>query len=162
MGGALDVPGNTSPSAEFNFFADPWAAANVLEEAQKEGAFKLVLAPLDVTNRHTIPFSRLIPESNVNGGLIQEFLSTLLRRPRKVLNMLGLPDDFEMHDPTAAWYLLRTSGDTAEAGWGTVKRKFVVERVGEYTKGMCITDRRSVWLGLWKRRGLTAFLQRHS
>lgn len=23
MGGALDVPGNTSPTAEFNFFADP-------------------------------------------------------------------------------------------------------------------------------------------
>lgn len=24
MGGALDVPGNTSPTAEFNFFADPY------------------------------------------------------------------------------------------------------------------------------------------
>lgn len=26
MGGALDVPGNTSASAEFNFFADPYVA----------------------------------------------------------------------------------------------------------------------------------------
>lgn len=143
MGGALDVPGNTSPSAEFNFFADPWAAAHIIEEAQKEGAFKFVLAPLDVTGKHSVPFDRLIPDKPTSEAtLAEEFLSTLLRRPRKFYQKLGLPDAFEMHDPLAAWYLLRTSGDTSEAGWGTVKRKFVIERIGEYTKGMCIVDRR--------------------
>lgn len=145
MGGTLDVPGNTSATSEFNFFADPYAAQHILDESQgRPKWFDFVLVPLDISSQHTIPFDRLIPNTTANESPLRQFLSALLSRPRKVLTALGLPDAFEMHDPLAAWYLIRTSAADPEPGWGTVKRQFVVEKVGEYTKGMCVVDRRCV------------------
>ena len=47
MGGALRVPGNTSPYAEFNFWFDPEAAQQVLRSAIPEK----VMFGLDITNR---------------------------------------------------------------------------------------------------------------
>ena len=46
MGGALRVPGNITPAAEFNFHADPTAARMVLEAGAN-----LLLFPLDVTSQ---------------------------------------------------------------------------------------------------------------
>lgn len=46
MGGALRVPGNITPAAEFNFYADPIAAQLVLHAGAD-----VVLFPLDVTSQ---------------------------------------------------------------------------------------------------------------
>lgn len=46
MGGAIYVPGNVTPSAEFNWWFDPEAAAIVLEED-----LELLIVPLDATDR---------------------------------------------------------------------------------------------------------------
>jgi purine nucleosidase len=46
MGGAIDVPGNTTPLAEFNVYVDPHAAHIVLH-----GSLPLVLIPWDITSR---------------------------------------------------------------------------------------------------------------
>jgi len=46
MGGAFDVPGNTGPVAEFNFYVDPLAAEIVLRSG-----LDVTLVPLDVTTR---------------------------------------------------------------------------------------------------------------
>jgi len=98
---------------------------------------------LDITCQHYIDFDRILPEGfKSSDDHVEQFISTILRRPRIVLNQLGLPDYFEMIDPLAAWYTIRTSILDPEQGWGTVKRKFVVERTGEHTKGMCVVDRR--------------------
>jgi inosine-uridine nucleoside N-ribohydrolase len=51
MGGAFRIPGNTTPTAEFNIFADPEAAAQVLA-----AGFDAVWVGLDVT--HQTPLSR--------------------------------------------------------------------------------------------------------
>ncbi|KAG9051487.1 hypothetical protein FS837_006663 [Tulasnella sp. UAMH 9824] len=156
MGGNLDVPGNTSATSEFNFFADPYAVRHLLEEVQKvPRPFEFTLVPLDITSKHTIMFDQLIPRDVVDGEgkatqlaaqerPMEAFISTLLRRPRRVLSQLGLTDDLEMHDPLAAWYVIRSpTAEIAKAeGWGTIKRKFVIETIGEYTKGMCVVDRR--------------------
>lgn len=45
MGGAIDVPGNTTPTAEFNWWFDPVAAQEVLRLPVKQ-----VVVPLDVTD----------------------------------------------------------------------------------------------------------------
>ncbi|CAH2924073.1 MAG: Inosine-uridine preferring nucleoside hydrolase (EC [uncultured Paraburkholderia sp.] len=45
MGGAIDVPGNTTPTAEFNWWFDPEAAKEVLRLPIKQ-----VVLPLDVTD----------------------------------------------------------------------------------------------------------------
>lgn len=46
MGGALDVPGNTTPLAEFNVYVDPHAAYIVLHSG-----LPLTLIPWDITSR---------------------------------------------------------------------------------------------------------------
>lgn len=49
MGGAVDVPGNVTPTAEFNFHVDPEAAARVLG-----AGLRLDLVPLDATRLATV------------------------------------------------------------------------------------------------------------
>lgn len=49
MGGAFLVPGNVTPEAEANFYADPIAADSVLEKAKN-----IYLFPLNVTNKAII------------------------------------------------------------------------------------------------------------
>jgi len=49
MGGAVDVPGNVTPTAEFNFHVDPEAAAQVLA-----AGLTLDLIPLDATRQARI------------------------------------------------------------------------------------------------------------
>ncbi len=46
MGGAFDVPGNTGPVAEFNFYVDPEAA-----DAVMQSGLDITVVPLDATTR---------------------------------------------------------------------------------------------------------------
>ncbi|KAF8604149.1 nucleoside hydrolase [Ceratobasidium sp. AG-I] len=157
MGGALDVPGNTSATAEFNFFADPKAVTFVMDAAKSE-RINLVLAPLDLTTSHAVPFSHLIHPLLASGPLLsgpdlsiamtplRAFTSVILHRVRRVSRELGIPDAFAMHDPLAVWVALAHAGVPRGAplitGWGIEKRDFVIECLGHYTKGMCVVDRR--------------------
>lgn len=160
MGGAIDHPGNTSPVAEFNCFADPYAAASVVAAA-KEGKIELIMAPLDITTPHSIPFSDLIHPSVVaipepSTGVVRKtsetptpleaFISAMLVRVRSLQANFGLPDAMEMHDPVAVWYALAHAGVPRGAGpvegWALNGREFTIERTGEYTRGMCVVDRR--------------------
>jgi inosine-uridine nucleoside N-ribohydrolase len=50
MGGAVDVPGNVTPRAEFNFHVDPEAAARVLA-----AGLPVDLVPLDATRQAVLP-----------------------------------------------------------------------------------------------------------
>jgi inosine-uridine nucleoside N-ribohydrolase len=47
MGGAIDVPGNTTPAAEFNWWFDPEATRIAVRTAFREQ----VVVPLDITER---------------------------------------------------------------------------------------------------------------
>lgn len=159
MGGALDVPGNTSPVSEFNSFADPYAAAEIIDHVKK-GEFNLIMAPLDITTPHQIPFEDLIhpnfapsSSSSISANTekpdptpLQTFVSAMLIRVRGLHVSLGLPDAMEMHDPVATWFAISNClhPDVFQPadGWVLKKRDFRIERVGEITRGMCVVDRR--------------------
>lgn len=90
MGGAVEVPGNETKYAEFNFFNDPLAAKTVLESG-----VKINLVPLDVTGKTLIPLASL--------GLIKKIkVGNFIKKA--ILNwyqFFGLPRGrkFELHDP---------------------------------------------------------------
>ena len=54
MGGAVDVPGNVTPTAEFNMHVDPEAAARVFARG-----LPIDLVPLDATDQVVLPRARL-------------------------------------------------------------------------------------------------------
>ncbi len=64
MGGAFFVPGNVTPSAEFNWWFDPEAAAIVLEED-----LDLLIVPLDATDKVVLDITRYQRWSSVYGDL---------------------------------------------------------------------------------------------
>ncbi len=71
MGGALRVPGNTSPYAEFNFWFDPEAAQHVMRSAIPEK----VMFGLDITNRALFTksqFDRIVALGTPITQLLQE------------------------------------------------------------------------------------------
>ncbi|CEH16383.1 Predicted inosine-uridine preferring nucleoside hydrolase [Ceraceosorus bombacis] len=118
MGGALDVPGNTSPLSEFNFYADPWAARALIVDAPKHPVLAngdnalgwrrlpIDLLSLDITSKHLVPFGRLCSGQ----GPLGDFMATILKRPRQVTNSFApagrdfdasIDDMFVAHDPIA-------------------------------------------------------------
>ncbi|THH15642.1 hypothetical protein EW146_g4868 [Bondarzewia mesenterica] len=171
MGGALDVPGNTSPSAEFNFFADPYAVAELLAPPPAPGTStphpgiplsRVLLLPLDITTVHELPFplyaSRVDPtfdpaRPSVAEGKepIKHFTSAFLQRTREIMRGFG-KDAMELHDVAAMWCAIlnppvKDASDETDdlglaPGWTVERRKFAMERTGEVTRGMCVVDRR--------------------
>lgn len=101
MGGAIACPGNISPLAEFNFYADPHAASVVLE-ATRGGAVRLVLVPLDIT--HTSFLTREFATARLASRLdpLAQLVFNMLRDSFGfTMDYLGV-DAVALHDPLAA------------------------------------------------------------
>jgi len=133
MGGAVTVAGNVTPAAEFNFFVDPEAAAQVLE-----AGLAVELIPLDVTRRVV---------------LAQAVLTERLRRcpddriARFILDFtlhgfaFGASQEgggIVLHDPLAMAVALDPSLVTFEP------MSVEVECEGKLTRGLSLADRRAI------------------
>ncbi|KAG6862337.1 hypothetical protein C0995_016035 [Termitomyces sp. Mi166 len=157
MGGALDVPGNTSPVAEFNFFADPYAVKELLLSLDPQSRLPLdrfLLLPLDITTPHELPFqvyteaidpsfdSTAVPSLPLGKSSLVHFTSSFLERTREIMLSFG-KDAMELHDIVAIWCAIENPpGCELSPGWKTRSRIFDIERNGELTRGMLVVDRR--------------------
>ncbi|KAF9047333.1 Inosine/uridine-preferring nucleoside hydrolase domain-containing protein [Panaeolus papilionaceus] len=162
MGGALDVPGNTSATAEFNFFADPFAVRQLVLPRKGEKGLPLdrfLMLPLDITTPHELPFP--IYKTRVDKAFentqtasialqkspITHFTSSFLERTREIMLQFG-KDAMELHDIVAVWCAAENppapegGPPTLARGWLVNYRFFQVERHGEHTRGMLVVDRR--------------------
>ncbi len=132
MGGAFDVPGNTGPVAEFNYFVDPHAARVVLDSG-----LPVTVVPLDLTERVVLTKAELRRLASVRRhrvlSFITKFTAHYMRYHRQTLGFEGA----YLHDPMAVAIAVEPS--LAEY----VPGRIIVESEGRWTRGLTEADRRS-------------------
>ncbi|CDS01961.1 related to Inosine-uridine preferring nucleoside hydrolase [Sporisorium scitamineum] len=177
MGGAFDVPGNTSPVAEFNWFADPYSVRVLIDEAPRHAALQgkrlpIQVLPLDITSKHTVPYSSLVKatyetpqETPQSASHLETFIGTFLTHPRAFTNNMVAPEEFhpdrhdlfEAHDPLAVAHAvfapMPASGSIDGDGWKHAPRQFQIETSGDLTRGFCVVDRRFTGKGSSRKTG---------
>lgn len=170
MGGAISVPGNVKPVAEFNTYADRVAAARLYAltsllpastmppasenfanlpayPAKLSRRLKLTLLPLDITTRHTISKNvlnqRIKPFIDAGSPLALWIAHCLNGAIGGVTDMVGdgVETGFSLHDVCTVWYAM-TPNDPA---WGLpdTTEDIRIETTGQWTKGMHIIDTRT-------------------
>ncbi|WP_243298500.1 nucleoside hydrolase [Bacillus litorisediminis] len=130
MGGAFLVPGNVTPVAEANFFADPIAADLVLEKGES-----ITIFPLNVTNKAILTPEVVEYLTQINKSpyafLFEPIFDFYFAAYQKLIpGIKGAP----IHD------LLVVSALINPEIVKTLKRRARVDQTGEFTKGESIAD----------------------
>ena len=126
MGGAVESPGNMTPSAEFNFHADPEAADRVLTSGMR-----ITLVGLDVTRRVRLHWP--VVRDALDGN--ESPLAIAIRHMARPLESSN--GGLLLHDPLAM--ALAIDATLVRTHPLSVR----VETKGEHTRGMSIADRRA-------------------
>lgn len=131
MGGALRVPGNTGPVAEFNYYVDPEAAQQVLK-----CGVPFTMIPLDVTEqvaimRRELEYRAKRRASKLASAVLR-FTSFYMRYHRTTEGFYG----GYLHDPIAV------AAAIDPTLFQTRRIHVDVETQGRYTRGMTISDLR--------------------
>jgi inosine-uridine nucleoside N-ribohydrolase len=124
MGGVARPPGNVTPVAEFNIYADPDAAAIVFAQS-----WPLTMVGLDVTTRVQLTRAErdaLAAQSSREAVLVHEVTRHLFERP----DVTGMA----MHDPLAVAVALLPDLVT------TLDRPVEIETQGQHTLGQTVVD----------------------
>jgi purine nucleosidase/pyrimidine-specific ribonucleoside hydrolase len=132
MGGAVAVPGNITPVAEFNVYVDPEAAAAVLE-----AGLDVELIPLDVTRRVVLKQAALTERLRRCPDRVARFILDF------TLHGFAFGAEREsggivLHDPLAMAVALDPSLVTFEPAC------VEVECEGKLTRGLTLMDRREI------------------
>ncbi|MBV9583145.1 MAG: nucleoside hydrolase [Chloroflexi bacterium] len=129
MGGAARLPGNITPVAEFNIYADPEAAARVFEQS-----WPITMVGLDVTER-----VRLERADQVALSADDSAGAVLLREVCRFLFDERGVDSIALHDPLALAVAVQPDLVVTKV------RDVRVETRGEHTRGQTVVDwRRTV------------------
>lgn len=194
MGGAIDEPGNVcflpftsyifflleygvltasiikvTPFAEFNVFADPLAAAQLMAltslnprrtwpaaspmaaPRRPDKRLTLKMAPLDLTHTQNFTptaFRAAITPHLQRSSPLAELVSTVVEHTFSTIRELKLArheaataeEEMSLHDPVCVWYVLTGGSET----WRWQERDVRVETTGQWTRGATVVDRRLV------------------
>jgi len=139
MGGAIAVPGNVTPCAEFNMYVDPDAA-----EVAFTSGLPITLVPLDVTQQVILTQEQIDASVRPIGNRVAQFVcdstQRLLRHEQERTALAAIP----LHDPLAVGIVVDNS---------LVRRRpfhLEVETAAGPSRGSTIADRRSIKEG-WKK-----------
>ena len=135
MGGAVAVPGNVTPVAEFNFYVDPEAAAQVLASG-----LPVELVPLDVTRNAILPRSILQKRLAACADSVSRFIRDMTQYGFQFAEEIG-EGGITLHDPVALGIALEPSLTHFEPV------HVAVECEGALTRGMSVADRRPIPVG---------------
>jgi purine nucleosidase len=123
MGGAARVPGNTSPTAEFNFWVDPEAASVVFESG-----IPITMIGLDVTGKTAI-FPADAPRLDALGTPVTRFIRQITR------HYLDANRPCYLYDPLAVAVGLMPS-----LSLFAPEAAVTIETQGEFTAGTSVCD----------------------
>jgi purine nucleosidase/pyrimidine-specific ribonucleoside hydrolase len=131
MGGAVTVPGNVTPVAEFNIYVDPEAAQVVFTSG-----LPLTLVGLDVTERVRLTAEVIAQRVRPLGTQLSQFIVDCTAQAIQFSARMERPEGMAMHDPLAVGAVIDPSLVR------TVPLAMQVETTGELTSGMTVADRR--------------------
>lgn len=144
LGGTYEGPGNVTPAAEFNIYADPAAAKTVFRAPCTK-----TLIPLDLSSQLVCGYDfleKLPSESSRAGRLLRRILPYSYRSHHQHLGMEGI----QLQDVVALVAATNPELFTTEEFFGEV------ETAGEVTVGATVIDRRKL---PGQRRNLEVALQ---
>jgi purine nucleosidase/pyrimidine-specific ribonucleoside hydrolase len=160
MGGAVDGPGNVTPSAEFNIHVDPDAAALVFESG-----LPIDLVPLDATRQAVLTRDRLLAALAKRPGPLADRIAALTERAFRVDAGQGTRG-MVLHDPLAIGVALHPPG-VSRQGRGRQADEFVEWDLARLTIGADGATRRApgapncrVAVRVHVERFLATFLER--
>lgn len=131
MGGALTVPGNVTPVAEFNIYVDPEAAREVFA-----AGLPLTLIGLDVTERVRLTAEMIEQRMHPVDSQLSQFVVECTAHTVQFSGRVERPAGMAMHDPLAVGLVI----DPMIVR--TTPLSIQVETTGELTTGMVVADRR--------------------
>ena len=131
MGGAVTVPGNVTPVAEFNIYVDPEAAQVVFASG-----LPITLIGLDVTERVRLTGEMIDQYVRPVGSPFSQFVIDCTAQTIEFSTRVERPPGMAMHDPLAVGALIDPTIVR------TAPLSVQVETKGELTTGMLVADRR--------------------
>jgi purine nucleosidase len=132
MGGALRVPGNVTPTGEFNFVSDPQAARTVITSSAE-----IRLVPLDATRQMHLSKEQLLSQLQDATPRLREVCLQLTATAMEIGQKKSGVARMYLHDPLTTLLAIQPE----LAGWETLNLD--VEPIGELTAGHVVVDERS-------------------
>ena len=140
MGGAVGVPGNVTPVAEFNLYFDPHAASIVFHSG-----IPLTVVGLDVTHKVQFTKDMVTKALATRETVINQFVHDCTEKLYAFMEKRTGKAYISMHDPLAVGVAIDPSFVTTES------LHVEIETEGEFTEGMTVADLRSIQPGLKSR-----------